>query len=58
MKLLATLTAVCLACAATSSYASVDPTEKDAVAMVEKGAALVKAQGKEEIIKRIAAKDP
>ena len=58
MKRFATVTAVCLACAATSSYASVDPTEKDAIAMVEKGAAVVKAKGKEEIIKRIAAKDP
>jgi signal transduction histidine kinase len=35
-----------------------DPGEKDAVAMVEKGAGLMKSVGKEEMIKRINAKDP
>jgi cytochrome c len=35
-----------------------EPTEKDAIAMSERGAALVKAHGKDELIKRIAAKDP
>jgi signal transduction histidine kinase len=35
-----------------------EPGEKDAVAMVEKGAGLMKSVGKDEMIKRINAKDP
>lgn len=35
-----------------------EPTAKDAIAMAEKGAALIKAKGREEMIKRISAKDP
>lgn len=35
-----------------------EPTEKDAVAMVEKGAAFMKGSGKDQMIKRINAKDP
>ena len=38
--------------------AAPEPTEKDAIAMVERGASFMKAQGKEELIKKIAAKDP
>ncbi len=34
-----------------------EPSEKDAIAMVEKGAAFMKASGKDEMIKRINAKD-
>lgn len=34
-----------------------EPAEKDAIAMVEKGAAFMKASGKDEMIKRINAKD-
>jgi cytochrome c len=34
-----------------------EPSEKDAVSMVEKGAAFMKASGKDEMIKRINAKD-
>jgi cytochrome c len=34
-----------------------EPSEKDAVAMVEKGAAFMKGSGKDEMIKRINAKD-
>lgn len=34
-----------------------EPLEKDAIAMVEKGAAFMKASGKDEMIKRINAKD-
>ena len=34
-----------------------EPGEKDAIAMVEKGAAFMKASGKDEMIKRINAKD-
>jgi signal transduction histidine kinase len=55
MKLLATATALCLACAAAQAN---EPTEKDAIAMAERGAAMVKAKGKEEVMKRISAKDP
>lgn len=35
-----------------------EPTEKDAVSMTERGAAFVKANGKDELMKHIAAKDP
>ena len=35
-----------------------EPTEKDAISMVEKGAAFMKANSKDEMIKRINAKDP
>jgi cytochrome c len=58
MKLLFTAAALCLAFAANSALASAEPTEKDAIAMAERGAALVKAKGKEEMMKRINAKDP
>ena len=43
--------------AATSAVAA-EPTEKDAIAMTERGAAFVKAHGRDEMIKHIAAKDP
>jgi signal transduction histidine kinase len=57
MKTTATVTAavLCLSCA--GALAS-EPTEKDAIAMAERGAAMVKAKGKEEVMKRITAKDP
>jgi signal transduction histidine kinase len=55
MKLLATATALCLVSAAALAN---EPTEKDAIAMAERGAAMVKAKGKEEVMKRITAKDP
>jgi len=35
-----------------------DPTEKDAIAMAEKGAAYIKANGQDAFLKKIAAKDP
>lgn len=35
-----------------------EPTEKDAIAMVERAAAYMKAHGKDELIKKISAKDP
>lgn len=57
MKLLACITALCLTFAAGTSAAS-EPTSKDAISMVEKGVAFMKANGKDEIIKRINAKDP
>lgn len=58
MKLLVTASALCLAFTANCALASAEPTEKDAIAMAERGAALVKAKGKEEMMKRITAKDP
>ena len=57
MKLLATATALCLGLACSGALAN-EPTEKDAIAMAERGAALVKSKGKDEMIKRISAKDP
>ena len=56
MKLIATTAALCLALAATPALAN-GPTEKDAIAMVERGAALIKAKGKDEMIKKINAKE-
>ena len=41
----------------TLAYAN-EPTEKDATGLVEKGVTFMKAKGKEEMIKRINAKDP
>lgn len=58
MKLLAAATALCLALTAQSALGAAEPTEKDAIAMAERGAALVKSKGKEEMMKRITAKDP
>jgi cytochrome c len=55
MKLLATATALSLVCLTALAN---EPTEKDAVAMAERGAAMVKAKGKDEVMKRISAKDP
>jgi cytochrome c len=55
------LPALCLALAAASLSTAVlaaEPTEKDAIAMAEKGAAAIKAKGKDDFLKRIAAKDP
>jgi cytochrome c len=57
MKLLAT--ALCFALTSVSlSAAANEPTEKDAIAMAERGVALIKSKGKDEMIKRINAKDP
>jgi signal transduction histidine kinase len=56
MKRLLTGGLFCLAVA--SAGASTEPTEKEAIAMAEKGAAYIKAHGKEELMKRISAKDP
>jgi signal transduction histidine kinase len=55
MKLIATATALCLLSATAMAN---EPTEKDAIAMAERGAAMVKAKGKDEVMKRISAKDP
>ena len=58
MKQLVSLTAACLLLASGMAGASTDPTPRDAVLMVEKGAAMIKIKGKDEVIRRIAAKDP
>lgn len=55
-NVLTTSAALCLAIAAAPALAN-GPTEKDAIAMVERGVALVKAKGKDEMIKKINAKD-
>jgi len=41
-----------------AATAGAEPSEKDAIALVEKGAAFMKTHGKEEMIKRVNAKDP
>jgi cytochrome c len=51
------VTSVCL-CFASAVALAAEPTEQDAIALVEKGVAFMKAQGKDELIKRINAKDP
>ena len=58
MKRLFTGSLLCLAFAGGSANAAVEPTEKDAIAMAERGAAFMKAHGKEEMMKKITAKDP
>lgn len=55
MKLLATAALLCLSVHAAQAG---EPTEKDAIAMTEKGAAFLKAHGKDAMMKKIAAKDP
>jgi cytochrome c len=55
MKLLTTVVALSLAM--NVAMAS-EVTQKDAIAMAERGAALIKAKGKDEMMKRINAKDP
>jgi cytochrome c len=57
MKLLLTATATCLALVCGNVVAN-EPTEKEAIAMAERGAALMKAKGKNAMMKRITAKDP
>ena len=56
MKRLLTGCLLCLAFA--TAGAATEPTEKDAIAMVERGASYMKVHGKEELIKKIALKDP
>ena len=57
MKLTATVVATALTLSCAGALAA-EPTEKDAIAMAERGAAMVKAKGKAEVMKRITAKDP
>ncbi len=56
MKKLVTAATLCLATLCAPALASV-PTEQDAIAMVERGAALIKAKGKAEMMSRIVARD-
>ena len=58
MKTFITATTLCFALAFGSAVAAPEPTEKDAIAMTERGAALIKAQGKEAMVRKINAKDP
>ena len=51
------LTAPLIVLAMAAAHAS-EPTEKDAIAMVEKGAAFIKQHGKDKFIEKVAAKDP
>ena len=58
MKPFAVATTLCFAFFAGSVSAAPEPTEKDAIAMAERGAALIKAQGKAAMVQKINAKDP
>ncbi|MES2019160.1 MAG: cache type 2 domain-containing protein [Pseudomonadota bacterium] len=57
MKLLVSAATVYLACLAGGAFAA-GHTEQEAIAMAERGAALIKAKGQEEMMKRIHAHDP
>ncbi|MGV7209383.1 cache domain-containing protein [Oxalobacteraceae bacterium A2-2] len=46
------------ALATTAMAGAAEPTEKDAIAMAERGAAYIKAHGKDEMMKKLSAKDP
>jgi signal transduction histidine kinase len=52
------LSAPLIVLAMAAAHASTEPTEKDAIAMVEKGAAFIKQHGKDKFIEKVAAKDP
>ncbi|WP_442881964.1 cache domain-containing protein [Duganella sp. S19_KUP01_CR8] len=56
--MLAAIAAIAATLLHASASAAAEPTEKDAVAIVEKSAAFLKAHGKDELIKKVAAKDP
>ena len=55
MKRILTAALIVLAMAAADAG---EPTEKDAIAMVEKGAAYIKQHGKDKFIEKVASKDP
>jgi signal transduction histidine kinase len=52
------MTAALMGMAMAGAWASPEPSEKDAIAMAERGASFIKAHGKDEMMKRITAKDP
>ena len=56
MKQLLTGAMLCLTLGA--AIAGPEPTEKDAVAMAERAAAFTKTHGRDEMIKKVTAKDP
>jgi len=58
MQLAATFGAVALTLSLAAPAFANEPSEKDAIAMAERGASLIKAKGKDEMMKRINAKDP
>jgi len=58
MQLAATFGAAALALLLAAPAFANEPSEKDAIAMAERGASLIKAKGKDEMMKRINAKDP
>ena len=58
MNKLLTATALSLAVAAGSAFAATEPTREDAIAMTERGAALIKAKGKQEMDNMINARHP
>lgn len=55
MKRLFTVLALCALCAGASAL---EPSDKEAIAMAERGAALIKAKGKHQMMVRIHARDP
>ncbi|MBC7684837.1 MAG: cache domain-containing protein [Bdellovibrionales bacterium] len=57
MNPLIACTVLCLALAAGPAVGA-SPGDKDAIAMTERAAALIKAKGKREMVKRILARDP
>lgn len=57
MKMLLSCLALLLLCVSTSASAA-DPTQKDAIALVEKAAAFVKANGKDKLVSAVNAKSP
>jgi cytochrome c len=58
MKLLYPPLFAALLAAIAGGAGAAEPTEKDAIAMTERGAAFMKAHGKDEMMKKISAKDP
>src|SRR5450830_960470 len=58
MKQIFKASLLCLAFASFAVSAATEPTEKDAIAMAERGAAFIKAHGKAEMIKKLLATDP
>lgn len=55
---LATFTAAAMLSLYALPVHAAEPTEKDAIAMAERGAAFIKAHGKDEMIRKVAARDP
>jgi cytochrome c len=58
MKLLSGSAAIVYLACVTGGACAADQAEREAIAMAERGAALIKAKGKEEMMKRIHAHDP